>query len=311
MHVAVNFGGIVSVAGTDFEGPEDLAVVEELSPNAPALPKGSAMLGWWSRPATLAKNRLFALGSAPEELPALSELFAGLGLTAGGGDASSGRRDPQRPAVPPAALRRICRTFPSLAWGPLGSEYYAIGNTVGYDVTAGGSPQPPKATEEATPSAAESSDEGRGPVRILLAACGDIRNLLATVAGAAGLSAAHPGGGDSPTAARLDCTLSDGNVSMLARNAVLLHLAAEQRCPPETVLAVWASHALTTEEAAALRQSIRSLAEDPWPPWLAAALSLDSVVPKQLPTGTSEEGALPHQMDPAEVGTLSLLLPPS
>ena len=58
---------------------------------------------------------------------------------------------------------RICRTFTEAMWGPTASEFYAIGNTWGYDLTAGLLPH------------------GCPQARLLLAACGDVRSLLATV----------------------------------------------------------------------------------------------------------------------------------
>ncbi|KAJ1632958.1 hypothetical protein T492DRAFT_904571, partial [Pavlovales sp. CCMP2436] len=61
-------------------------------------------------------------------------------------------------------------------------------------------------------------------LRILLAACGDLRNLVTTAA-----ACARPG-------RQLRFVCNDGNASMLARDAVLLHLAVN--ATPEAVLAV-------------------------------------------------------------------------
>ena len=68
--------------------------------------------------------------------------------------------------------------------------------------------------------------------------------------------------------------MNDGNVSMLARNAVLLHMAAELGAPPEAVLAVWSSHGLSAQHGQLLGRSLAALAEGPWPAWLSCASSL-------------------------------------
>jgi hypothetical protein len=106
-----------------------------------------------------------------------------------------------------------------------------------------------------------------GTARVLLAGCGDVRNLLATVAAAA-QRRQHA---ELVEPVQFEFVLNDGNISMLARDAVMLHMAAEEDVPPEAVLAVWANHALSKEQAEALRRSCRALADDRWPAWLAAA----------------------------------------
>ena len=145
-------------------------------------------------------------------------------------------------------LRRITSTFPQEAWSPTASQYYVIGNTRGFDVAATLPPHPTTV-----------------PTRVLLAGCGDVRNLLATVASAEERDA-NVGG--------FEFVLNDGNISMLARDAVMLHMAAEEGVPPEALLAVWASHGLSEAQADALLHSCRALADDPWPAWLTAACRL-------------------------------------
>jgi hypothetical protein len=216
-------------------------------------------------------ERVFTLGRRPLHL--LSELLA----PAGAGAARLGSRARQLAPPAPAALRRPGFTFPQASWSPTASQYYVIGNTHGFDVAAG------------LPAACTSA-------RVLLAGCGDIRNLVATAAAAAagggggGAGDAGTGGaggagggagqcvaGSGPQRRQqpeLDFVLNDGNVSMLARDAVLLHMAAQQDVPPEAVLAGWASHGLSDAHADALLRSCRALADEPWPAWLTASTSL-------------------------------------
>jgi hypothetical protein len=120
-------------------------------------------------------------------------------------------------------------------------------------------------------------------VKLLLAGCGDIRNLLATVAGLHALDTGSSDDSSSNTGVtrtqqlqqrRLSFVLNDGNISMLARDAVMLHMIAEQQASAEAVLAVWANHALTDEQHALVLASCRALAEQPWPAWLSAACTL-------------------------------------
>lgn len=145
----------------------------------------------------------------------------------------------------------------------MSSQYYAIGNTAGYNVAAG------------LPSDIQH-------VKVLLAGCGDIMNLLATVAGLQAADVGPLGCSDSSSSMgdthvrqqqqrKLSFVLNDGNISMLARDAVMLHMIAEQQASPEAVLAVWANHALTDKQHALVLNSCRALAEQPWPAWLSAA----------------------------------------
>ena len=102
-----------------------------------------------------------------------------------------------------------------------------------------------------------------GPSAILLVGCGDVRNLLATVSAAAAAA---------PTA-KLSFVLNDGDVGQLARDAVMLFIAAGG-APAEAVLAIWANHALSASHADLVQQSCVALASQPWPAWLRASSSL-------------------------------------
>lgn len=264
VHVAVNYGGEVEVHGCAFAAPERLCVIEQMSASRQggrsaedaSLPSPQEMrtMGMWSRPVS-AKGNAHLPPGAP--LPPVAQLAAQLARAAqpaaqttpppaAAAAQPAKRGDGSRRAAP---LCAITRTFSTSIWDPTGNSYYAIGNTHGFDVCGGH-----------TPAAQQQ------PCEILLAGCGDVRNLLATAAGWRARAGAPPAG------AGLRFTLCDGSVSVLARDAVLLRLCLGA---PEHVLAVWADHALCEGAAAALRAACEELAAEPWPPWLAASASLD------------------------------------
>jgi hypothetical protein len=172
-----------------------------------------------------------------------------------------------------AELCRPSSAFQQAGWSPTADQYYAIGNTRGYDVTGGLLLAAADAQHAAdVPPAADAS----GSIRILLAGCGDVRNLLATAAAmqppAAGGSSNELGSSSKHVSCRF--VLNDGNISMLARDAVMLHMVAALNAPPEAVLAVWANHALSDAHWQLLQHSCKALAEEPWPSWLTASSTL-------------------------------------
>eukprot|EP00899_Mesostigma_viride_P006588 jgi/Mesvir1/15930/Mv08253-RA.1 len=285
IEVAVNYHGCVEVVGNAFVGPEELAISElSTADNALKAKIGSKAMGIWSRPVIAQRNshhdpsdcaHLPSLESLVDTLPTRLRIHGG-GAT--GSDAPDGGTNAGGQALPnvlrpsqgagarpgaaaPAvsALQRPCSVFAQAAWSPTGHEFYAIGNTLGYDVTAGQG----HAAAAASP---------RGEVRVLLGACGDVRNLLATVHAAMSTSEDAPGR-PRPCIA---CVMNDGNISMLARNAALLHMAGVLGAPADAVLAVWACHGLSTAHRQLLDASLAQLAEEPWPEWLSASASLDS-----------------------------------
>ncbi|PNH12438.1 hypothetical protein TSOC_000697, partial [Tetrabaena socialis] len=293
--VGVNYGGSVDLIGNAFGGREDLAYIEEIK-QAKHLPKAGAKggreagpmaqalakrMGLWSKPVAAERNSHHEPGGGAAGLPSLESLAQRLpawllgeqateaeaqveaeaGAAAPGGGTAQLRR--WKPA--PALLQRTCLNVAHFAWAPTAHEFYAIGNTLGVDVSGGR-------------LGVGADAGGLRAARVLLGACGDIRNLLPTAHAAA--AAAGPGG---PT--RLAFTLNDGNLSMLARNAVLLHMAADASVPPDAVLAVWACHALSAPHAELLGRSLRALASEPWPAWLAAAPGLEGA------TAGAEAGA--------------------
>ncbi|GIL89933.1 hypothetical protein Vretifemale_17657, partial [Volvox reticuliferus] len=309
IHVGINYGGNVTVIGNAFGGPEDLAVVNECKSlkddNDVALLHEMRSLKMWTKPVSEDRNSYHdktarpagyggggggggGTAAAVNPLPSLESLaqrlptWATRGVGGGGARGQQSRRVAGSARPPPAALlQRTCYTFPQASWDPTAHQYYAMGNTFGYDVTCGG------ANLSSYGFAAAAAEP---PIRILLGACGDIRNLLVTAyavrgrrdgGGAAVDPAAHAGAADSTNSnggnrrRRIVFTLNDGNVAMLARNVVMLHMASELCAPVSAILAVWACHGLTAAHAELLSRSIHTLANDPWPVWLTASTRLD------------------------------------
>ena len=163
--------------------------------------------------------------------------------------------------VPPLSIRRPCRVQ-SNSWSLLASEYYAIGNTFGFDVT-----------RSDTPCMSDTS--------VLLAACGDIRNVLPTVRGFFSKSTEEK----SDNSLRID--MLDGNVNMLARNAVMLMMIG--KCvDPQVILSVWANQVLSNSEYQIVANIIKDLAENPWPSWMTAASSLHTLDRPKPQSDTAE-----------------------
>jgi hypothetical protein len=221
-----------------------------------------------------------------------------------GASAQSNSRKPRTPTT--AELRRPSSTFQQPGWSPTADQYYAIGNTRGFDITGGLLPASgsaaaaESAVAESAGSCAAAGASAVVPssIRILLAGCGDVRNLLATVAGMqppcaaaaadtaitasnAGSELGSSSSSSSSQHTSCDFVLNDGNTSMLARDAVMLHTAAELAAPPEAVLAVWANQGLSEAHWQLLQRSCKALAEEPWPAWLTASSALTRTSPLQ------------------------------
>ncbi|KAG5179096.1 hypothetical protein JKP88DRAFT_280654 [Tribonema minus] len=307
VQVGINYSGSVSVVGCAFIGPELLSVVEDIKEH---LADANAMrgVGLWSRPAVLQGNLHFPGSSAlePGVVPTAEALASRLPQGAPGllPRVSARHSEPSN-----AQLRRICHTTQEAPWAPTATEFYAIGNTHGYDIAGG---LPGDAVE----------------ARILLAASGDVRNLLATAAAifggqksaaggddgqccsgcgasegagsagsggsssSAGGSSSTGGGDRSSHSFKVAVVMNDGNLSTLARNAALLHMAVEAAAPAEAVLAVWADQALSEQHAQLLAASLTQLAESPWPRWLRARCSLKGAAALSNEQGSSaQDGA--------------------
>jgi len=165
VHVAINFGGDVQVVGCAFAGAEELAVEEEMA--APTHTKRKEIKeknsivkesGAYSKPVLKLDNKFDCI---LRKMPSLSQLAASLP-----------RFVAQRASVAGVVLAgaqcRNSRTFQQESWSPTANQFYAIGNTHGFDVTAG----------LLLSGAADK-------VCVLLAACGDLRNLVTTAAACA------------------------------------------------------------------------------------------------------------------------------
>ena len=126
-------------------------------------------------------------------------------------------------------------------------QYYAIGNTFGFDLSEG-------------QELAGLGGEGPERVDVLFGACGDVRNILKTCEGL--LSPARQ---SRPKA--LHFVLNDQCLSILARDVVLLHLIAGGM-GAEDVVSIWANHALTKQQRGALDEALAELAAR-LPAWLA------------------------------------------
>lgn len=238
VHVAINYGGEVHVFGCAFSGTRELGIDEEcVSSNSAYTFLARQLTRTWTKPALVLDNHY----ECGKELPSIASLAAEAQQIT-----TPCRKSSTKAAAAPVAgaLTRIGWTFQQASWSPTAHQFYAIGNTQGFDVAAGMLASAPA-------------------MRILLAGCGDPRNLVATAAVApAGVA---------------DFVLNDGNVSILARDAVLLHLMAtvSPKTMAETVLAVWSDHGLSAAHASALQATCTALAEEPWPDWLCATTGIE------------------------------------
>jgi hypothetical protein len=252
IYIGVNYGGEVDIIGNAFCGPSSHSVCEELKMiNSPKALKGASKgvskalkgvsisalnglaikTGMWSKPASCRENLEFSAGDAIK-LPSIYQLA---------------QRIPGHRIIMPQPtsdqgkkmgdLGRICWTERSIfPWSHSSQYYYPIGNSVGFNIL-------------------ENYSEEKGDVKILLGACGDIRNLLATVFEA------------SDIINSVAVTMNDENVTMLARNLVLLYLCAHSS--PDVVIAVWANHGLTEWQGQELFKALQVLSsENSWPEWL-------------------------------------------
>ena len=156
VNIGTNYGGEVRLLQNAFIGPGSMA--EAMHEDFRILPQHMKSLGMWSSPAYQEGNEHFTKDSA--EVPSLEALAARLPKACRPTVVDVKRRDETR--MPLLAHQRPCYTVADAHWSPTSSQYYAIGNTFGFSVAR----DIPKEVSN---------------VSVLLAACGDIRNLLATV----------------------------------------------------------------------------------------------------------------------------------
>lgn len=126
------------------------------------------------------------------------------------------------------------------------TPFYPVGNTFGYDLSLG-----------QDLSSKTSNERHPLTIRILLGACGDIRNLVKTVS--ALQPRLHP-------RSMVQVVLNDNNVVILARDILLLSLIA-QRTSATDVVAIWANHALTSSQRKLLDDAFKTLSGS-LPKWL-------------------------------------------
>lgn len=178
--VAVNYGGAVNIIGCAFAGPELVEPIQQM-PVSKNLRMGAlASVKPWSRPVNKQSN-CHAPTPHHHAFPSFEQLAARLPAQLRSGGASGGAVEEaggaaRRGAPPVAVMQRTCRTEQESHWAPTAHQFYAIGKTFGYNVLG------PGAT--AAVAAQEGQQGGGGAIRVLLAACGDIRNLIATGNGA-------------------------------------------------------------------------------------------------------------------------------
>lgn len=237
--IGVNYNGDVSVSSCVTVGnDESRGIVEESSSMPSVLPM--KLSGMYSKSPTLSGYAHYHPDD--ESIPSIGDLVSHLPLS---WQSAHEPRNIVRKESELRELRRPCRSHQDTCWSPTGTQNYAIGNTPGYDVVAG-----------------EKVPESVTRLRVLFGASGDIRNLLWTVA-------------SNSLEIGFDIVLNDGNLAMLARNAVLLEMIASE-APSHHILSVWANHELTNDENESMMAAISKIALSPWPEWLAASNVLDT-----------------------------------
>lgn len=238
IHVGYNYDGNVEIICNVFCGPSLFSVVQLPDDSNKNMKKIAELTGMWSKPAIFRDNIYFSSKDS-DQLPSVDELAL---------------RIPGGPCVKPKTAARmkitedLCRiswtdrsVFP---WSSSSQFYYPIGNSVGFNLLD------------------KFIHDSEDTLNIFFGACGDIRNLIATVAAI-------------PDAVSKTCiTLNDENLTMLARNVVLLYLSVNSS--PDVVLAVWANHGLTEFQGEELFKALSILASstEDWPEWLVVASGL-------------------------------------
>lgn len=104
----------------------------------------------------------------------------------------------------------------------------------------------------------DGEEEEVEPQRLLYLGIGDVRNALSTLAAV-------------PTAAPLEVVANDASAMVLARDVLMLMLAATR--PPQHAVALWSDWKLDEDTYAALREVLGVLLEQGPPPWIVTARS--------------------------------------
>ena len=257
--MGINYGANVTVSGTTFVvGDSKTAIVEEMSASfASARSKQllGNMMGAWSRPVTAQNNKIFVgkrssePGVSSSLLPSVPSLesLAAKEVAEHEGTIKSKRESGAQSSSPRKNLHALARTCRQMCRGfTKVSEYYAVGNTFGYDLSLG--------------QVLNSSK-----VNVFLGACGDIRNLLKTV-----------------SCMRLDShvqiqvILNDSNMSILARDIVLLSLISRGASAAD-IVALWANHVITVAQRVLLESVLDELRSS-LPNWLTLPVEAESQI---------------------------------
>ena len=235
IHVGYNYDGNVEIICNAFCGPSLSSVVQLPDDSRHNIRRVAELTGMWSKPAIFRDNIYFSSNDS-DQLPSVDELAL---------------RIPGGPCVKPKTavgmkmtedLCRISWTDRSVfPWSCSSQFYYPIGNSVGLNLLD------------------KFIHDGEDTLHIFFGACGDIRNLIAT-------AAAIP-----DAVSKTIIALNDENLTMLARNVVLLYLSVNSS--PDVVLAVWANHGLTEFQGEELFKALSILASSTeyWPEWLLVA----------------------------------------
>ncbi|KAI9088784.1 hypothetical protein DFS34DRAFT_598193 [Phlyctochytrium arcticum] len=230
LHVGVNYGGNVVVTGNSFVGRSEKAVVEEMFDQTAIKNQGQVkLLGYWSKPVVEVDSQRFA---DVKNLPTLAELASRFPL--------EGTLRPQQASTMSSMVDlQLTHRNVTSEYDPY---YYAIGNTFGEDLSIG---------VDFSKLLKDECGKDRTSIRILLAACGDIRNLLKTSESLL----------KKEQQLELRFVLNDVSISILARDILLLQLIANG-CADADIVAVWANHELTEGQRDLIDQACKTFCED-------------------------------------------------
>ncbi|KAJ3144208.1 Zinc finger CCCH domain-containing protein 7A [Irineochytrium annulatum] len=229
IHVGFNYDASVAVKETCFAGRDrGLSILEERC--LPGAGRTRSM-GMWSRPVDECGTRHFTKGAGMPPVDDDDTFMGKLGLR-------MPRKGPVRATSDAGWLHSLFGIgTPTVG---LYQQQYGIGNVQGRDIFAG-------------EGAFEGLDDDE-PLRVLLGACGDIRNVLKTVA-------------ELDKNRRAAFVLNDRSITSLARNLLHLTLIAQGAAAAD-LLSIWADHELSRRVKHLLDFALASLIDNPMPAWV-------------------------------------------
>mmetsp|Transcript_39033 Transcript_39033/g.112113 ORF Transcript_39033/g.112113 Transcript_39033/m.112113 type:complete len:1194 (+) Transcript_39033:82-3663(+) len=224
LEVGVNYGGDVRIEEPSLcKNKND--IVDEANTVTSAQKVMMKRMGMWSKPMVVVGKRSVAKAT---EIAAASELLAACEAQ---DDVALDAEDPPKRHVAPPLTGT---SFSPARMGPIDEqpEYYAIGNTPGFDLL-------------------QDIGEKRQHFRVLLGACGDVRNVVETVCGWWRRQ------GVADDGASLTVVLNDRSASILVRDLVLLELfrTSTSRCVAE----VWGCLGVRPDFAAAVSEVLEKM----------------------------------------------------